>query len=503
MEWQLETIIDSVEDAIVSVDDAYTLVFLNAAAKRVFGCASATSGQPASRFPALADAIKQLKLGELHLSNDAATATRRLQVAVSTGHEAVPMEAVVSSADANGKRVFTAVIRDISLQQQMEQALYEARKMQAIGALAGGVAHDFNNILTAVISQIDLALTAPEFPASLRENLIYAQTSARRGAELVSKLQMFSAQGKPAFAPLDLSEVIEQVVFMLRRSMDAKIALQALPPSTKPWLVKADSNQIMQALVNLGLNARDSMPKGGKLGFELANVTFDAGAVLTPPRKAGDFVRLTISDTGHGMSPETLSRIFEPYFSTKDASRGPGLGLSITSATISEHGGWMEVESREGAGTKFHVFLPRDSEPETAPRQVPVADPRSTEGRERLLVVDDEELVRMVIKAVLSYRGYQVSDAEDGQDAVEKYRAASPPFDLVLMDMHMPRLNGHDAIMRIREINPKVKAVLLSGGLQDGASDSATSLPGVAFLHKPFENQELVRLVRELLDLKT
>ena len=503
MEWQLETIIDSVEDAIVSVDDAYTLVFLNAAAKRAFACATAEPGQAASRFPALADVIQQLKLGELHLSNEAATATRRLQAAAPTGHEAVPMEAVVSCADANGKRVYTAVIRDISMQQQMEKALYEARKMQAIGALAGGVAHDFNNILTAVISQIDLALTAPEFPASLRDNLIYAQTSARRGAELVSKLQVFSVQGKPTFAPLDLSEVIEQVVFMLRRSMDAKIALQALPPAIKPWLVKADSNQIMQALVNLGLNARDSMPKGGKLGFELANVTFDTGTTHTPPRTAGGFVRLTISDTGHGMSPETLSRIFEPYFSTKDASRGPGLGLSITSATVSEHGGWMEVESREGVGTKFHVYLPRDSDPETAPRQAPVADVKATEGRERLLVVDDEELVRMVIKAVLSYRGYQVSDAEDGQDAVEKYRAASPPFDLVLMDMHMPRLNGHDAIMRIREINPEVKAVLLSGGLQDGASDSATSLPGVAFLHKPFENQELVRLVRELLDRKT
>ena len=503
MEWQLETIIDSVEDAIVSVDDAYTLVFLNAAAKRAFACAPAEPGQAASRFPALADAIKQLKLGELHLSNDAATATRRLHAAAATGNEVVAMEAVVSCADANGKRVYTAVIRDISMQQQMEKALYEARKMQAIGALAGGVAHDFNNILTAVISQIDLALTAPEFPASLRDNLIYAQTSARRGAELVSKLQVFSVQGTPAFAPLDLSEVIEQVVFMLRRSMDAKFALEALPPSIKPWLVKADSNQIMQALVNLGLNARDSMPKGGKLGFELANVTFDGGENHAPPRKAGDFVRLTISDTGHGMSPETLSRIFEPYFSTKDASRGPGLGLSITSATVSEHGGWMEVESREGVGTKFHVYLPRDSDPETAPRQAPVADVKATEGRERLLVVDDEELVRMVIKAVLSYRGYQVSDAEDGQDAVEKYRAASPPFDLVLMDMHMPRLNGHDAIMRIREINPRVKAVLLSGGLQDGASDSATSLPGVAFLHKPFENQELVRLVRELLDRKT
>ena len=211
-------------------------------------------------------------------------------------------------------------------------------------------------------------------------------------------------------------------------------------------------------------------------------------------------MRLTVGDTGHGMSPETLSRLFEPYFSTKDASRGPGLGLSITSATVAEHGGWLEVESREGRGTAFHLYLPRSHEPESAPRETPVADPKSMEGRERILVVDDEELVRMVTKAVLAYRGYEIVEAEDGEDAVAKYRQAAPPFDLVLMDLHMPRLNGRDALLRIRESHPGSKFVLLSGGLQEEAAEGAASLEGVAFLHKPFDNQELVRLVRQMLD---
>ena len=244
----------------------------------------------------------------------------------------------------------------------------------------------------------------------------------------------------------------------------------------------------------------DGEPKGGRLTIKLANITFTAVDALRPPRKAGDFVRLTVGDTGHGMSPETLSRLFEPYFSTKDASRGPGLGLSITSATVAEHGGWLEVESREGRGTTFHLHLPRSNEPESAPRETPVADPKSMEGRERILVVDDEELVRMVTKAVLAYRGYEIVEAEDGEDAVAKYRQAATPFDLVLMDLHMPRLNGRDALLRIRESHPGAKFVLLSGGLQEEAAEGAASLEGVAFLHKPFDNQELVRLVRQMLD---
>ena len=499
MELPLETIIHSLEDAILSVDARRTVVFLNAAAARLFSCPQALAqGQPVARFPALSDVVQQLKLDELNVVNGGLKAVRNLQVPTAAG-KLVSMEAAVSGVEVEGRLVFTAVIRDISLQEEMEKALYDARKMQAIGSLAGGIAHDFNNILTAVISQIDLALYAPEFPPSLRENLLYAQTSARRGAELVGKLQLFSRQGKPSFTLFAVAEVTEQVVFMLRRSIDPQIELRFLPPPAKPWLVKADANQIMQAVMNLGLNARDAMPQGGRLTIELANLTFTPDAAR-PPRKPGDFVRLTVGDTGRGMSPETMSRLFEPYFSTKDASRGPGLGLSITSATVAEHGGWLEVESREGVGTSFHLYLPRSNEPESAPREGPVPDAKSMEGRERILIVDDEELVRMVTKAVLAYRGYHIVEAEDGEDAVAKYTQATAPFDLVLMDLHMPKLNGRVALLRIRESHPGAKFILLSGGLQDEAADGAVNLEGVAFLHKPFDNQELVRLVRQMLD---
>jgi len=408
------------------------------------------------------------------------------------------MEATVSHAFVDGKKLITAVMRDVTFQQQMEKAVYESRKTQALGSLASGIAHDFNNVLAVVISQIDLALYSPEFPASLREHLVYAQTGARRGAELVSKLQAFSRQSKPVLGPLDLNDVVEQVLFMLRRSLDPKVVVQSGKLEELLWLVTADSGQMMQALLNLGINARDAMPKGGMLSISTENVLIGAEETHGS-RRAGEFVRLGVRDSGVGMSPEVVSRIFEPYYSTKDMSRGPGLGLSITAAVVAEHSGWMEVESQSGHGSVFSIFLPRSQEPSSARKQVPVADTRSTEGKERILVVDDEELVRMVTKAVLVYRGYQVVEAVDGEDAVAKYEADNGVIDLIMMDLHMPKMNGHDALVRIREINPRAKAVLLSGGLQE-ADERLSSMEGVVFLQKPFENQELLRIVRELLD---
>jgi CheY-like chemotaxis protein len=408
------------------------------------------------------------------------------------------MEASVSRVTLEARRVYLIVLRDLSALQQMEQAVYEARKTQALGALAGGIAHDFNNVLAAVISQIDLVLHAPECPPGLKEHLIYAQTSARRGAELVHKLQAFGRRGKPVFEPVDVMGVVEQLLFVLRRGLDPKIVVHCPPPSIKPWLARADANQILQALLNLGVNGRDAMPHGGTLTVTVENVSF-SGDTAKPPRHAGEFVRVRVADTGHGMAPEVASRVFEPYFSTKDPSRGPGLGLSITASVVADHGGWMEVESDMGRGSRFSVFLPRSLEAVAAPKRLPGTDTRSLEGKERVLVVDDEELVRLVTKAVLAYRGYQVTEAGDGKEAVEKYAAAAGAFDLVLMDLHMPRLNGFEALKRIRELNPRAKAIVLSGGVHE-PEDRPALLDNVAFLHKPFENQELLRQVRRMLD---
>jgi two-component system, cell cycle sensor histidine kinase and response regulator CckA len=501
MEGHTEGIINTLDDAIVRLDDQQRIVFLNEAAARLFGITRAEAGgQPVDRFAMLADIWRRLKVWELGGSVNAPPAVRRLDVE-SRDRPTMPLEAFISRTLVQGQPHVTLVLRDVSVQQRMEDAVYQARKHQAIGALANGIVHDFNNILTAVISQIDLALHSPLCPESLQANLRYAQTRARRGAELVAKLQLFSRQSKLKPAALDLSDVVEQVVFVLRHTIDPRIEIRWDPPATRPWPVMADTSQLMQALINLGLNARDAMPEGGQLSLALTNIT-TTPIEAHPPRKAGDFVKLTVTDTGRGMAAETLARLFDPYFTTKDVSKGPGFGLSITFSVISEHGGWIEAESRLDKGSTFHVFLPRTRETPAATvapdSAVPAA--KTLEGRERILVVDDEEAVRMVIRTVLRYRGYQVLEAKDGEDALRKYAAANPPVDLVLMDLHMPRMNGRDALERLRERNPRVKAILLSGGLQEPEPDSVIEIEGVRFLQKPFENSQLVTAVRETLD---
>lgn len=495
MDVPLEALLDSIDDAVLSIDDASRIVFLNEAGARLFHCIpSVITGQSASAVPAVASVLAQLELDFENPHNLPARTVRRIQWRDATGAQPVPMEAVVSHVYIDGHRLITTVLRDVSFQQEMEKAVYDARKNQALGALAGGIAHDFNNVLAAVISQIDLALYSAGFPGHLREHLVHAQTSARRGAELVSKLQLFGQQRKPDLGPVSPAELLDQLAFVLRRSVDPKISIQT-PPATEPvWDVTADPGQILQVLLNLGLNARDAMPHGGKLTLAASNVRFSETHAVAP-RKAGEFVRFTVSDTGKGMAPEVASRVFEPYFTTKDSSRGPGLGLSITAALVAEHSGWIEVQSEVGQGSAFSVFLPKcAAAPVPAPRKPVQAS--AVEGRERILVVDDEEMVRMVIKAVLAYRGYQVTEAQDGEEAVTLYEANPGGFDLVLLDLHMPILNGHEALLRIRKVNPKAKAVMLSGGVQEADSE----LDPITFLQKPFENQELLRVVRQLLD---
>jgi len=490
---QLQTVFDSLEDGILVANEALQPIWLNQACRRLLRIDDISVRE--------SDVVPEF-LGKLGLNAgmgfpDEKKRVQRLQLP-HEGTETTPVEAVLTFGQLGEQRVVTAAIRDISVQQQMEKAVYESRKTQAIGALASGIAHDFNNILTAVISQIDLVLYGPELAPSSRQHLIYAQTSARRGAELVGKLQAFSRQSQPRLELVNLTDVIEQAIFMLRHSVTPLIQIRP-PAGNAQHLVRADTNQLLQVILNIGINARDAMPKGGTLTLTVETIAIPAGEA--PPRQEGQFVCLRIRDTGHGMPAEVVARIFEPYFSTKDLSRGPGLGLSIASSVITEHSGWIEVESAEGAGACFSIYLPRCEAP-VAPTKPGPSENKRTEGRERVLVVDDEELVRMVIKAILTYRGYQISEATDGEDAIQKYQSTEPRFDLVLMDLHMPRLNGYDALLRIRQVDPKLKAILLSGGSQDPASLGG-DIEGVAYLQKPFDNQELANVVRKLLDAKT
>jgi signal transduction histidine kinase/ActR/RegA family two-component response regulator len=377
---------------------------------------------------------------------------------------------------------------------------YQRQKIEAIGTLAAGLAHDFNNLLTAILSHIDLVLSASEFPSSLQRHLVIARTSGRRAAELVSRLQTFSRQSPHSFSPIKLAGVVHEVVSVLKRTIDRLIQIQVSISEGVEPTVNGDATLLMQCLMNLCLNARDSMRGGGTLTISLENCTFGPDAV--EPRRAGSFVRLSVADTGVGMEREVLSRLFEPYFTTKEFGQSGGLGLAITNSIVRDHGGWMEVESQPGKGSRFDAFFSVLDRPavESKPAPLPVSEPQMLEGKETILLVDDEELVRLVARAVLGYRGYHIMEAIHGLDAVEKYQANIGKIDLVLMDLHMPRMNGWDALARIREIDPAAQVIMLSGGSTDDLPDSLKQLGAAAILQKPFENIELVQLVRKTLD---
>lgn len=494
----LLAVLDSIGDAVFSVDSEGKVVFYNRAAERTLGHARANVlGQSAAEIPAVFAALTQGEGIPASAKEAGATVTRTLQRA---NGQSFPAEVRISTVHLATRRYTTLVFRDITEQRQRQQAMSQSQKMLAIGALASGVAHDFNNLLTAILSHLDLVASA-ELPESMRENMAYAQTSARRGAELVSKLLAFSRQTEPRLEPLDLNQLAQEVTAMLRRSIDRRIQITQELGTDPLWLVEGDSSQLMQVVMNLCINARDAMPEGGELRLRLTNET-RVPPDNAPCREATEFVRLTISDTGEGMAPEVLGRLFEPYFTTKAAGKGTGLGLSIAYSVVTEHRGWMEVESEVGRGSQFHVFLPRTKPPaavvETA---VEVPPPEAAlEGHERILIVDDDEMVRLVVRAVLNYRGYQVAEAADGEEAVSKYLEAQPRFDLVLLDLNMPRMNGWDALVRIMDQDPAAVIILLSGGLTEGEVERGRALGAAGYLAKPFENPELVRFVRRTLD---
>ncbi len=381
------------------------------------------------------------------------------------------------------------------------KSLYQRQKHEALGTLTAGLAHDFNNLLTAILSHIDLVLSAPEFPSSLQRHLVIARTSGRRAAELVSRLQTYSRQAPTAKSTVKLSPIVQEVASVLKRTIDRRIVVRSELKAGEEWTTNGDASQITQVLMNLCLNARDVMGEGGTLTIGVHQVAFD-GSALVEPRRAGEFIKLSVSDTGEGISADTINRLFEPYFTTKEFGKGMGLGLAISNGIAHDHGGWMEVESEVGKGSRFSAYFPRlaPSQIETRSAPAPVAETKSLEGTETILLVDDEELVRLVARAVLSFRGYHIVEAVNGEDAVAKYEATPEKFDLVLMDLHMPRMNGWDAMGKIRELNPKAKIILLSGGAMQDLPEDLKAKGAMAVLQKPFENIELVQLVRRIID---
>jgi PAS domain S-box-containing protein len=391
------------------------------------------------------------------------------------------------------------VATEITERKRLEEQLRQSQKIEAIGQLAGGVAHDFNNILTAIVGYTDLL--AAEFGGNERqlEDLEEIRKAARRAAALTRQLLAFSRKQVLEPRIIDLNSVVLNLDKMLRSLISENIDLKT-DLATNLAAARADPNQIEQVIMNLAINARDAMPEGGTLTIETSNTTLDhAYAAQHVSVVPGDYVMLAVTDTGSGMDESTKARIFEPFFTTKPAGRGTGLGLSTVYGIVKQSGGNIWLYSEPGKGSTFKIYLPAiEALPQDIGKAAPVE--ASQRGGGTILVVEDDEQLRRLTHRALAGRGYTVLEADRGSTALDIARRHKGTIDLLLTDVIMPDTNGRKLADTIRAARPGLRVLYMSG-YPDGAIGNHGMLePGVAYLAKPFTTEAIIRKVREVLE---
>ncbi|MBU2652697.1 MAG: response regulator, partial [Bacteroidetes bacterium] len=376
----------------------------------------------------------------------------------------------------------------------LAEQLRQSEKMAAIGQLAGGIAHNFNNQLSGVLGYADLLLTKLE-DDTLRRYAAGIITSSRQASELASQLLAFSRKGKYISTLVDMHRLISETASLLWHSIDRRIEIRQ-HLDAEYATVLGDRSQIQSILLNLGLNARDAMPNGGELVFSTAVIDLAKIKATTLGVEPGRYLRIAVADTGAGMSPETIKHIYEPFFTTKEIGKGTGLGLAAVYGTVINHHGAIEVQSELDKGSIFVIYLPLSEE--AMPN--PAAEPKSAaNGHGHVLLVDDENVIRIIGADMLQDIGYEVTVCGDGVEAFARYRECWEAIDVVILDIVMPKMSGRDTFAALREINPGVKVIISSGYSIDGEAKQILEDGAIAFLQKPFNLAELSRKVNEAL----
>jgi two-component system, cell cycle sensor histidine kinase and response regulator CckA len=389
-------------------------------------------------------------------------------------------------------------VRDVTERRQLELQLRQAQKMEAIGRLAGGVAHDFNNVLTAVFGYVDLLREELPADSSAHEDLAEVRKAAERAASLTKQLLAFSRQQVLEPIVLYLNDLVEDFEKMLGRVIGEDVELR-LSLGADVGNVRADPGQLHQVIMNLVVNARDAMPRGGKLLIETTNADLsEQYAELHQPVVPGRYVMFAVSDTGTGMTADVKARIFEPFFTTKEKGRGTGLGLSTVYGIVKQSGGYVWVYSELGRGTTFKIYLPRVDAP--AERIVKPREAKSLAGTETILLAEDDAILRPLAQELLQKLGYTVLAAEDAPSALVAASQHEGPIDLLVADVVMPGPSGRDLARQLAETRPATKVLYISGYTDDAIVHHGMLEPGLNFLQKPFTPAVLARKVREVLD---
>ena len=388
---------------------------------------------------------------------------------------------------------------DITDRKRLEQELRQAQKMESLGTLAGGIAHDFNNLLAIINGYADFCLNHSSDPAQARKSLQEIHRAAQRASGLVRQILTFSRKNEVKFAPFDLNPQVKELIALLTETfprmvtIDVKLA-EKLPP------LMADQSQIQQILLNLCVNAGDAMPQGGTISVstQLREGTELAGIMGVDPRRT--YACLRVADTGTGMTPEVLAHLFEPFFTTKPGSQGTGLGLAVVYGIVTNHKGFIDVQSTLGAGSAFLVGLPLAEEIVYAPAVATGGE--FPGGTEKVLVVDDEVSLRRLMEVTLTSKGYQVVTATNGLEAIEYLGRTDQPLDAVLLDLNMPGASGIDVFKVIRMARPGIRVLMLSGNLTNEERLALEKLGQIDFVQKPYALDVVGRRLRALLDGK-
>ena len=502
----LAATLTSIGDGVIATDRNGNITFMNAVAEALTGWRQAEA--KSKPLPAVLRMIHEGTREEM--PNPAAKALRdggaisvadRARIISKDGTEIGIEHNAAPIRDDDGKvRGVILVFRDVTGRRHLEEQLSHAQKMEAVGRLAGGVAGDFNNLLTVITGYSELLRTELNLSNPLSrfaEEILYA---SERAAALTRQLLAFSRGQAAQPRPLDLNTLIGSMEPLLRRLLGENNELIVLPDPNL-GRINADPAQIEQVIMNLATNARDAMPKGGKLVLESANIELeDSGGGQKLGVPPGSYVMLAVSDTGVGMDAEVRSRLFEPFFTTKEQGKGSGLGLSTVYGIIRQSGGQITVYSQVDCGTIFEIYLPRVKEAAAAVADLAALAP--PKGSETVLLVDDEEGVRKLVSAVLQSNGYSVIEAGSGPAAVAAYEKNAHKIDLVLTDVVMPQMDGFELATQLAEKNAEVKILFMSG-YRDNPIGSVDGKPKRPFLHKPFTPDVLLSKVRETLDARS
>ena len=412
----------------------------------------------------------------------------------------ITMSATVLKDDNDTTVGFLAMTQDVSHAKQMEEQLRQSQKMQAIGQLAGGIAHDFNNQLAGIVGYADIlreTLLDDNDLTQYAENILLA---AKRASDLTSQLLAFARKGKYMSVSVDIHKIINEIVAMLQRTIDKRIVLKQHLNAQNP-LAKGDPTLIQNMIMNIAINARDSMPSGGELIITTSIVSLDSSYCEKSPFDIthGEYVQISVTDNGIGMSKETQEKVFEPFFTTKEVGKGTGMGLASVYGTIKSHGGAVNIYSEINHGTTMTVYLPLltgDTNTNNETEEQALTETKSI----HILLVDDEETVLNVATAMLERSGHKVSICTNGKDAVEFFKNNRDHIDLIILDMVMPEMNGKDAFRKMKSIDPKVKVLLTSGYSINEEAQQILNEGILGFIQKPYRRKNLSQKVAEVMN---